>query len=545
MKAPFGAATFIASQLLAGAVNAGSLGVEEQSSFQAQADPVPDAQEVPQPDADVPGAAEATPVPGSADEEPARKAEKEAEKEKEDAEASGAGDDGPSAPAGVGPESTGTDPGAPEPESADGVPAAAPEGGANVEAPASGNVPPGREAPTNAPTDAPTKAADTAAGAATGASPNAAEAGPSAPPSAAKVAPAEGRQASGVRIAVSKANERGEPSADEPGTDDRSVQEGQPPGALMQLGGLSVRLSTRMSVGQSIFQTGNEFERDPRVSWGMSLSPGYLFSDMTRVGASIGFNQELTTANGDDDPQTIILGDTMLSLSRPLYAFEGGPQLFGMLSSQIPTSDASRVATLVTSLGGRLTLAQPVAGLFVSLGSGFRKNFHRYTHPTRDPNTGQSFINRDGLVFEDLRTGLARDGGSELSGSTYFEGSMNNTSMVLSNSLSVFYPAGGGLGLGAAYNLSHSWTYESFELDELSGVGAREGRGRRDSHGGTFFLNYIASANLALSFSMATGGPTRTADDRRIRFPFFNFEGAESNMTSFTFGVTLTESVPL
>jgi hypothetical protein len=44
---------------------------------------------------------------------------------------------------------------------------------------------------------------------------------------------------------------------------------------------------------------------------------------------------------------------------------------------------------------------------------------------------------------------------------------------------------------------------------------------------------------------MATGGPTRTADDKRIRFPFFALEGPESNMTTFFISATYTESIPL
>jgi hypothetical protein len=44
---------------------------------------------------------------------------------------------------------------------------------------------------------------------------------------------------------------------------------------------------------------------------------------------------------------------------------------------------------------------------------------------------------------------------------------------------------------------------------------------------------------------MVTGGPTRTADDKHIRFPFFNFYGPESNMTTFFISVTYTESIPL
>jgi hypothetical protein len=322
-------------------------------------------------------------------------------------------------------------------------------------------------------------------------------------------------------------------------------QNALPPGQIAVPGGFSVAVGTQMSFGQSTFQLGGGYARDPMVDWSLSLSPSYMFSDGTRLSASASLSQELTQSGGDDDPQTIIFSDIGLSAGRSLYRFKGGPQIFGGLSVQLPTSEASQVETLRTSVGARLSASQPVGKVFISLGTGFRKNFHEYTHPTRNPNTGNPYTTRDGLVIEEVVTGIARTGGSELAGATYFEGESNNTSMVWSNSISAFWPATETLGLGISYNLSHSWTYESYPLDELSGVGASEGRGRRDSHGGSIFANWQVLDQLAFSAGMATGGPTRTADDKRIRFPFFNFEGPESNMTTFFLGVTYTESIPL
>jgi hypothetical protein len=322
-------------------------------------------------------------------------------------------------------------------------------------------------------------------------------------------------------------------------------QNALPPGQIAVPGGFSVAIGSQMSFGQSTFQVGGGYARDPMVDWSLSLSPSYMFSDGTRLSASASLSQELTQSGGDDDPQTIIFSDIGLSAGRSIYQFKGGPQIFGGLSLQLPTSQASRVETLRTSLGARLSASQPVGKVFISVGTGFRKNFHEYTHPTRDPNTGDAFTTRDGLVIEEVVTGIARTGGSELAGATYFEGESNNTSMVWSNSISAFWPATETLGFGISYNLSHSWTYESYPLDELSGVGAREGRGRRDSHGGSIFANWQVLDQLAFSAGMATGGPTRTADDKRIRFPFFNFEGPESNMTTFFIGATYTESIPL
>ena len=333
--------------------------------------------------------------------------------------------------------------------------------------------------------------------------------------------------------------------ADKGGAQPVTPQNALPPGQIEVPGGFSIALSSQMSFGQSTFQTGGGYARDPMVDWSLSFSPSYMFSDGTRLSAGASVSQELTQSDGDDDPYTLILSDVGLNASRPLYRFVKGPQLFGSVSMNIPVSESSRAETLVTSLGARVTASQPIGGIFLSLGTGFRKNFHRYTHPTRNPNTGGSLVTRDGLVIEDVVTGISRTGGSELAGATYFEGESNNTSMVWSSSLSAFWPATERLGLGISYNFSQSWTYESYDLDEYSGVGAAAGRGRRDSHGGTIFANYQALDQLTFGLGMATGGPTRTADDKRIRFPFFNFEGAESNMTTFFISATYTEAIPL
>jgi hypothetical protein len=322
-------------------------------------------------------------------------------------------------------------------------------------------------------------------------------------------------------------------------------QNALPPGQLEVPGGFSISLGSQMSFGQSTFQLGGGYARDPMVDWSLSLSPSFKFSDGTRVSAGASLSQELTQADGDDDPHTIIFSDIGLNVSRSLYRFEHGPQIFGSLGVQLPTSKSSQVDTLRTSLGGRLSASQPVGPVFLTLAAGFRKNFHEYTHPVRDPNTGDPFRTRDGLVVEEVVTGISRQGGSELAGATYFDGESNNTSMIASYSLSAFWPVSETVGLGMSYNFSQSWSYESYDLDELSGVGAQAGRGRRDSHGGSIFANWQALDQLSFEAGMATGGPTRTADDKRIRFPFFNFDGAESNMTTFFIGATYTEAIPL
>jgi long-subunit fatty acid transport protein len=93
------------------------------------------------------------------------------------------------------------------------------------------------------------------------------------------------------------------------------------------------------------------------------------------------------------------------------------------------------------------------------------------------------------------------------------------------------------------YQFTSSWTYESFPVDEMSGVGATDGRGRRDSHGASLSASYQLLDNLGISAGIANGGSPRTADDRRIRIPFFSYESQD--LTIFSLGISYSQPVPL
>jgi hypothetical protein len=312
--------------------------------------------------------------------------------------------------------------------------------------------------------------------------------------------------------------------------------------------GLSLSVGAGMNFGSSTFIPATDntrYVRNPMVDWSLSVSPAYMFPDMTRISASASLSQELTKADGDDEPNTLLFGDISLGIGRPLYKFENGPKISGSLSTRIPTSTASRQDSLITTLGAGLSAGMGFGKFGVSVGTGFRKNFHRYTHPTRDVRTGRSLTTRDGLVIEDVVTGIARSGGSELSGNTYFDGESNNTSAVLSGTVGVSYAATDRLGFSLSYGLSTSWTYDSIPLDEFSSPYATEGRGRHDAQTGTIAGNYKALDNLSFGLGMATAGGIFSADNKRYRFPFYAFEGAESNLTTFFINVTYTESIPL
>ena len=312
--------------------------------------------------------------------------------------------------------------------------------------------------------------------------------------------------------------------------------------------GLSIMVGAGMNFGSSTLvpeTKQNQYVRDPMVDWSLAISPSYSFPDNTRVSASASINQELTKADGDDAPNTLLFGDISLGVGRPIYQFANGPKINGSLSARIPTSTASRAASLITSIGAGLNSGMNFGKFGVSVGLGYRKNFHRYTHPTRQASTGRPYTTADGLVIEDVVTGIARSGGSELAGNTYFDGESNNTSMVLSGTLGASYSLTDRIGFGISYGLAKSWTYDSYPVDDLSSPYATAGRGQHDTQTGTLSANYRAFDNLSFGLGMATAGGIFRADNKSYRFPFYAFEGAESNMTTFFVNATYTESIPL
>jgi hypothetical protein len=312
--------------------------------------------------------------------------------------------------------------------------------------------------------------------------------------------------------------------------------------------GLSIMFGAGMNFGSSTFVPVTEssrYVRDPMVDWSLAISPSYSFPDSTRVSASASINQELTKSDGADDPNTLLFGDISLGLARPLYQFENGPRISGSLSARIPTSTASRADSLITSIGAGLSSGMNFGKFGVSAALGYRKNFHRYTHPTRPASTGRALTTRDGLVIEDVVTGIARSGGSELAGNTYFDGESNNTSMVFSGTLGASYSINDRLGFAISYGLAKSWTYNSYAVDDLSSPYATAGRGQHDTQTGTLSGSYRAFDNLSFGLGMATAGGIFRADNKSYRFPFYAFEGAESNMTTFFVNATYTESIPL
>jgi hypothetical protein len=331
------------------------------------------------------------------------------------------------------------------------------------------------------------------------------------------------------------------PEANKDPVEDKVVEETttSPTAQGARIVGPFVAGSTDIEMGSGTFVI-NESSRNEYIAWNLGLVPGYQFADRTRIQLSFGVSQELTQNDGDSVPHQLLLSDLRLSLSRPLYRWDSTKtQISGDIGVVAPTSLRSRFEGLYTAALASLSLQQPVGDFFFSFRTAFRKNFHRYTTPIlseEDIQTDQA---------NGLKTELARQGGSERVQAGIAVGMQNNVSHTWSNQLLAAYSFSDEVTLSVMYALAHGWGYESYANDELTAAGAQSGSRRGDASTGDISLSYQAKDNLELATGVRTLTSPRTADDQSLRFPFYEFNNADLNLSVFYVSATLTEKIPL
>jgi len=302
--------------------------------------------------------------------------------------------------------------------------------------------------------------------------------------------------------------------------------------AKIPFGG-SVSLS--QSLGAGTF-TSNEYTRRSSYDVSLRLSPMWRITNL--ISLSLGVGVAASLVENYDSAVTYkrrwVLSDTSLSLrNRKMVVIPGADiRVSGSLSFSFPTSPQSQYRQLYFSSRAGLGFSREFGNLALNYSVSFYKNFNRYTTPAISvPDVGDHIVFAHFEGNEQLTNDLISTGGS-------------NTSFGLTNSLSVGYSfpnvfaKGQSLSVTIAYDMNHSWTYQSFPKDELSAEHAIGGRGFRDSHGGTFDVSYQILEYLGVSAGVSTFVAMKSADNKDIVFPFFNFSDYYRNDTSFYATVT-------
>lgn len=275
-------------------------------------------------------------------------------------------------------------------------------------------------------------------------------------------------------------------------------------------------------VGQGTF-VADSGARNPYFAWLLTLRPMLMPTKSTRVFVVQSLSQELSNTDSDIRNYRVLLTDTLLGGRVTYYTWPLTKTSFDAgLIAQFPTSISSRYETLVFALRPGLGLVQPmVPGLTLLFRTEFRKNFHAYTSPVASADDVGDH------VF------LARQGGNELLGTSRVSPGGNNVSYEFWNRVLVSYAFLEHWAFQGLLLVVNGFTYENYPLDELSGVGAKAGRGRRDQALAELSVGRNWNDRYTLSGGVITQGSLTPADGRGVRFPFFDFTSASRNLTSF------------
>lgn len=296
--------------------------------------------------------------------------------------------------------------------------------------------------------------------------------------------------------------------------------------------GLPVTLSASLSLQSTLGHLFRDsFEARSGMSSSLGLSASYAFTDRINGSLSGGYLQYLSRYGGsvrryEGRFQDITLGASHGSLWRG-----GGFNLGAGLSGVLPVSSASRFSGLHTTLGGALTLSRSFGDLSLSLQQRGSKNFHRYTSIVADLDrypidalARADSIERITETQVALQTGLL-------------------TSHSLATALTASYRIVSGFSISASYALSNSWTYDNgtiTEEDLFTSPNARVGRGFRQGQMGTLAARYSFLTHYSAGLSFSTAAPPKTADNERLRFPFWDFESGNLQYTTVALSLSGT-----
>lgn len=296
-------------------------------------------------------------------------------------------------------------------------------------------------------------------------------------------------------------------------------------GSLIAPFSVNLSISNTVSLG-TLFRDKYSVTNYDVLSFGFGV--GYATPvDGLNLSLSAGYSKYLSEAGGSVQQREGRWSDMGLGASYGLWSDPDftGLSLSSSLGFTIPTSEMSRFTNLRTAVRMGLGLSRSFGDLSLSYGISFKKNWHRDTSVVAD------------LDQYDLDV-LARDGGLEqLSETQVALDTGVLSSFSLSNSFSVSYGWFEGFRTSISFSFSDSWTYDNGTItanDEFTSENAVVGRGHGQSMSGSISASYAFLDYFSAGISMSTSQQPLTADNQRVRFPFFDLETGNLSATSLS-----------
>lgn len=273
------------------------------------------------------------------------------------------------------------------------------------------------------------------------------------------------------------------------------------------------------------------------VDWNMSVSlrPSLTLFDKLKLTLRVDVAKPMTTtyqgsvnadASASSLKRQLTVSDIMFITSVPEIYKEPvtGIYIGAGLTTYAPVSMLSRATTQVIAFRPHVNVGWAWEGLSLSYALYFKKNFHRFTNPTFN-----TAVLPDSLQF--------RPGGVEdLGNGEIADGTLRNTSHLIYNYAEVSYTLFDQLTASLSLFVINSFKYPLPLSDEFSSEYAKAAA-QRDYTWGTLELGYQPWEHLSFSVGVSSYQPAFTADNKRLRFPFYDFVSPADNLTSFYFDV--------
>ena len=277
--------------------------------------------------------------------------------------------------------------------------------------------------------------------------------------------------------------------------------------------------------------TKDEYARKVRSRFTMTLGGYYTIPVIdTDIHLETGFSQWMSKAGGSNGKYEFRWSDTTIGLSREIWSYKSGEFSVAFnadLSFVLPTSKASINANLYTSIVPSLAASIKLWRFSLAYGITYSYNAHKYTSVTLDPDdidvlsrsTGNEIIDSHNIAI----------------GGVLAEHDLANQFVLGIECIRKV------LDLSIGFAFADSWTYDNGTItsdDEFVGKHAKVGRGHSQYSQGSLVLSYKPIKYATVSFGMVSTQPWKTADNKALRFPWFDTESPSKNYTKFLLSAT-------
>ncbi|MBQ9818196.1 MAG: hypothetical protein IJM59_12140, partial [Proteobacteria bacterium] len=288
----------------------------------------------------------------------------------------------------------------------------------------------------------------------------------------------------------------------------------------------TVGASASFDLGLGAFQK-DKYAKRIRSRFAFKINGGYTIPVIdVDIHADTGFSQWMSKAGGSNGQYEFRWADSNIGLSRNIWSYKDGGFKVSFdadLSFALPTSTASINSKLYTTISPSLAASIKFHKLLFAYGIAYGHSFHKYTSITYDPSEVDV---------------LSRSTGNELIGSHDIAIGGVLSEIELANEFALGYQFIPQLGLTIGFGFIDVWTYDNGTItkdDEFVNPNAKVGRGHSQLSQGSVMLTYNPHKWVTLQLAMVSTQPWKTADNKTLRFPWFDTVSPSKNYTKFIF----------